>query len=87
MKIWHVHRTDQCSYDEYDSFVVAAETEQQARLAHPSGGGDVWTGREWRNGNWKDTSWPAPGKLKVREIGTAAPTEKAGVICASFNAG
>lgn len=90
MKLWHVARRDQCGYDEYDSFVCAAEDEQTARLTHPSGSDHVWTGRTWRHGDgehpYSDDTWPAPGKLKVQELGTAAEGV-AGVQCSSFNAG
>ncbi len=31
MKLWLVSRTDPIGYDEYDSMVVAAETEEEAQ--------------------------------------------------------
>lgn len=91
MKLWHLHRAenDQGSWDTFDSMVVAAETEEEARLTHPYGD-RVWTGKRWKSAapsRWDhDDTWTAPGKLIVREIGVANEGEK-GVVCASFNAG
>lgn len=87
MRIWHVRRHDECGYDEYDSFICAAENEEAARLTHPSGSGHNWINSKWsRNGGWSDDGWPAPGKLIVKELGTAN-VGVTGVLCASFNAG
>lgn len=88
MRLWLLHRADNDSggYDTYDSMVVAAETEEEARLIHPSGTPHIWTGQSWRVKDWSDDSWTAPGKLMVREVGTANDGVT-GVICASFNAG
>lgn len=86
MKLFHVARQDECGYDEYDSFVCAAEDEEAARLTHPSGGRHIWIDGVWRDGHWTDGDWPAPGTLKVSEIGIAHKDER-GVYCASFNAG
>lgn len=91
MKLWHLERVpgDEGGYDTFDSMVVAAETEEEARLTHPYQD-RVWGGRFWmKTGGDEDhySTWGTPGKLKVREIGTAKEGEAAGVICASFNAG
>lgn len=77
MKLWKISRNDRIGYDEYDSAVVAAWSEELARNIHPS---DV----ESRNGTGID--WDAPKNLTVEYLGT---TDRAigGVILASFNAG
>ena len=85
MNLYLVYRQDDCGYDEYDSFVCTAEDESVARLTHPSGDAYVWD-RNWLFGHCSDNTWPAPGKLKVTELGTAAEGVS-GVLCASFNAG
>ena len=36
MKLWLISQTENEGYDTYDSAVVAAETENAARLIHPS---------------------------------------------------
>lgn len=92
MKLWLMHRRDddQGGYDTFDSCVVAAETEENARLTHPYGLDYIWTGKNWRTSahpnGWFDHTWTAPGKLIVREIATST-SEPAGAVCASFNAG
>ena len=82
MKLFLVSRSDCPDWDEYDSFVVAAESETAARLVHPNGI-DEMAGERCRG------TWPVnPGLLDVREIGEAAASVKAGeVLIASFNAG
>lgn len=35
--LYLVERTDKVTWDEYDSFVVCAESEDEARRVHPSG--------------------------------------------------
>lgn len=75
MFIYLVERTDHCDYDQYDSFVVAAETAKVARHAHPSGHKDVCG------------EWPVdPADLKITKIGRAVGNVR-GVINSSFNAG
>lgn len=65
------------SYDVYDSAVVAAMTEDAARLIHPDG--------TLRNhaGTWVSD----PAEIVVEYLGRAKPGIKSGVIVASFNAG
>lgn len=85
MNLYLVSRTDSIGYDEYDSFVCAAESEEQARKMLPD---DEWRMKEYVNGliicEWtKDLN-----KIKVEYIGKADEkyTEPT-VILASFNAG
>lgn len=72
---------DQCrGYDTYDSCVVAAYTEDEAKKIHPAS--DSW--------HWNNTStWTSsPENVTAEPIGVAKPSIKAGtVICSSFNAG
>lgn len=93
MKLWHIWQTVNTGYDTYDSAVVAAETEEDARKTHPSD-------YVWRENNWyyysevSDTyyagdcyTWSAPKDIQVECIGEANEGTEAGVIVASFNAG
>ena len=64
-------------YDTYDSCVVIAENEEDAKTIHPS-----------FFGNWDFSSWcKKPSQVKAKFIGTAKEGSKRGVVCASFNAG
>lgn len=74
MNIYLVERTDSVGYDEYDSFVVVAETEEEALNTTPS---DYVTLDSWV-GSIQD--------LKVTLVGRFIGNVR-GVILASFNAG
>lgn len=49
MKLWLLNRTDSIGYDEYTGYVIASETENEARLIaaqnHADEGGEVWEGQ------------------------------------------
>lgn len=62
-------------YDTYDSCVVAAETEEEAREINPGG---IWSSNVWAN---------SPDKVTVERIGVAFDGVEPGVVIASFNAG
>lgn len=96
MKIYYVNRTDETDYDEYDSMVVIAESEDQARCIHPSSETSnliTWDGTFWIRGGviyWDkpDYIWQMPWKLDVQLIGLAEPHEdRPRVVLGSFNAG
>lgn len=73
MNLYLLERTDDVGYDEFDSIVVAAPTEQAACAIRPRGG-------------WTDTGWNEDGAtLSCTLIGTTdLPT---GIIHESFCAG
>ena len=77
--IWLIERDDAAGYDEYDSAVVYAATEDAARRLHPNGYSEPTP--------YWDSSWVAPERVKVTRIGTAWDGATEGVVCASFNAG
>ncbi len=83
MKLWLISQTKNLGYDKYDSAVVAAETEDDARATYP----DEYQGDGWPAtvGEW--SCWALPEFVKAAYLGEAKPDTKAGVICASFNAG
>jgi hypothetical protein len=86
MKLWLIEQDSVSGYDTYDSAVVCAETEEDARHTHPSG--FIWkeVGERpdwWR---WQDT-WGLPDTVTATYIGEAAPSVLPGSVCASFNAG
>jgi hypothetical protein len=78
MKLWLISQTENNDYDTYDSAVVAAETEEDARQMHPGSG-------EWGG---KYPTWAySPEKVTVLYIGDAVQGTVAHVILGSFNAG
>ena len=83
MRLYLIMRTDMAGYDEYDSAIVAALCPVDARMIHPDASRDaVWDGGVEEYG-----SWVAAEDVKVIYLGEARKGMKAGVICASFNAG
>jgi hypothetical protein len=78
MNLYYLSQDDERGYDTYDSCIVAAETEEEARLIRPGYG-------DWgeRYGTWARK----PEYVKVELIGTAVKGTRAGVVLASFNAG
>jgi hypothetical protein len=70
-------------YDTYDSAVVIAETEKEARMIHPRGS-DYWDGKD-EHGSWCNSS-----EVEVHYLGELAYENyckySSGVVCASFNA-
>lgn len=101
MNLYLISQTENLTYDTYDSAVVAAESEAQARDIHPSGkeriraheSKDCWEERPHAGARWHRLDhccdgWTSkPSKVSVTLIGAAVEGTSAGVICASFNAG
>lgn len=79
MNIYLLTQDDEFGYDTYDSVVVAAKTEEDAKSIHPCTilGWDSFGG-----------SWPKnPESIDVKLIGKAIKGTPSGVILSSFNAG
>lgn len=103
MKLYKVSRTDRLSYDQFDSMVVIAIDENDARTIHPDGESylkdNIWHRmkldystreiKEMRDnrGTWVQGGYI--GTLQVEYLGEAANDIVSfnGVILASFNAG
>lgn len=93
MKIFKVERTDNWSYDEYDSFVCIANSSEEARWLTPDPEYKMWKDgvycysygeQEPVKYSW---SWTKdPRTLEVTELDPIAISEPT-VILASFNAG
>ena len=73
MKLYLISQDVNNDYDTYDSAVVAAESEEEARRIVPGG---EYLGL-----------WVIPEHVKVVFIGEAAPGIGSGVVLGSFNAG
>lgn len=96
MKLWRISQDVNNGWDTYDSAVVAAETEEEARNTFPDKWDNdpkVWNGHAWmwhlEDGqilHYSGSSWTSPGSVSVEFLsdGYEGP---AGVIVASFNAG
>lgn len=73
-------------YDTYDSCIVVAHSEEEARLIHPRPGTELGSG--WRN---HDRSWVSKEQthlIVVEELGIAYDHLQPGtVVMSSFNAG
>jgi hypothetical protein len=78
MNLYLLTQNECTGYDSFDSVVVAAKSEEDAKTIHPYG--------EWPksySGGWCDS----PESVTVKTIGKAVKGTERGVILASFNAG
>lgn len=78
MNLYLISQDVNKGYDTYDSAVVAAKNEEQARNTTPSENITFESNYSWVK---------SPDQVKVELIGKAKAGTKPGVICASFNAG
>lgn len=77
MKLFLLERTETIDYDEYDSCVVCAKNEEEAKeISIKELHEDTFSG-------WTDNK----SVISATEIGTAKRGTKVGIILASFNAG
>ena len=83
-KLFRIFRDDRVGYDEYDSAVVVAESEESARMVHPSSYAGKWDGRQEASGSWVDAD-----EVLVEYLGLCDNSDYdfGDVITASFNAG
>lgn len=98
MNLYLISQEENQSYDTYDSAVVAAESESEARTIDPANSdyyewdteSESWqfvyhdgTKIKQKRGDWANRL----ENIKVTLLGKADPSIKKGVVCASFNAG
>jgi hypothetical protein len=77
MRLWRLSQHARSGWDTYDSAVVAANTEEEARAIHPGGYEDD-----------EDDSWPRDRAcVDVQYLGEAVDNILFGIVVASFNAG
>lgn len=86
MKLYLISRTDKWGYDDYDSFLVAAENEESALSYHPNGQKlkDYLSKEDIAWGYYG--GWTTKENLKIECIGESYSKEEK-VIISSFNAG
>jgi hypothetical protein len=81
MKLYLLKQTDNNGWDTYDSCLVCAENEADARTIKPEG--DVF---EENNQTWSDWAF-SKDSITCEEIGDANEKQERGVVISSFNAG
>ena len=81
MNIYLLNRTDKYGYDEYDSLVVIAESEEDAKTIDFDGSNILEY--DCPSNCWVDNV----NLINVELIGKADINQKRGVVLASFNAG
>ena len=90
MNLYLISQNENEYYDTYDSAVVAAENEEEARNIHPGTEKNLRTNeRCWElSRRYKGDCWvSSPKKVTAVLIDIAVEGTTSGVICASFNAG
>lgn len=85
MNIYKVSQTGNDDYDTFDSMIIIAETEEDARWTRP--GWSSWDEMSCEKKFWAIGDWYWPEECIVELIGEALPEMEAGVVLASFNAG
>ena len=83
MNLYLLWQNKNNGYDTFDSVVVSAETEEEAKNIHPYGDGRPVGATRGRD----DRTWAPPEHVTVNLIGIAIDGTEKGVILASFNAG
>lgn len=80
MKLYKIWQSTNEDYDTYDSAIVCAMSEDEAKAIHPNGYGLILPN--------SDSSWVSFENVKCKYLGEAdSAYDKPIVICASFNAG
>jgi len=83
MNLYLIQQDTNLGYDTYDSAVVIATSEEEAKTIHPDG--HRWEGGKWSENDWG--VWTVPDNVTVTCIGVATQGQVGDVVCASFNAG
>lgn len=82
MKLYLITQRERTGYDTYDSAVVCAESELDARNTHAHGIPSE-TYNPWESDMWASS----PDNVTAELIGEASPSVEKGIVLASFNAG
>jgi hypothetical protein len=91
MNIYLIEQSVNTGYDTFDSAVVIAASENDAKLVHPKVSWAIYSGSITSEQIWAESccTWAGtPEDVTATLIGTASDTQVEGsVICASFNTG
>ena len=82
MNLYLLSQAHNGGHDTYDSCVVCAASEAEARLIHPQEQQAVDYDRAWDLYDWVQ-----PDQVTVMLVGVADAAIPTGVVCASYNAG
>jgi len=82
MNLYLISQNTNENYDTYDSAIVAAKTNKEARMIHPSDLYDDWDGKVKPY-----DSWAAFEDVNAKLIGVAKKGTRKGIVLASYNAG
>ncbi len=85
LKLYLVSQTVNRGYNNYDSFVGAYYSAEEAQKAHPYGGTVYDQSSLFVHGVWVAKDYI--DEVKVQYLGEADEFVTHGIICASFNAG
>jgi hypothetical protein len=78
MNLYLISQKENNGYDTYDSAVVVAENEDEARGMSPSYDSDE---------SWLELTWCKKEYVKVEYLGVADEKQEKGYVVSSFNAG
>lgn len=85
LKLYLLTQNDNNGYDTYDSCIVCAKDEKEAKTISPEGG--IFVETTGKRVSLR-TSWALrSSSITCEEIGTANENQKKGVILSSFNEG
>ena len=93
LKIFKIYQDVNIGYDTFDSAIVCAKNEKEAREINPSGWYKFYDKSWWKQYDdgmkkeEKDETWVHPLEVKAIYLGEADDSVEEGVILASFNAG
>ena len=82
-KLYRIWQDVNGGYDTYDSAIVVARSEDEARKIHPRACNH---GRDWTKDEWAVDEWAMPDDVGVEQLGTTR-MRVGTVVCASYNAG
>lgn len=82
MKLFKIWQEVNLNYNNYDSAVVCANSEDEARKIHP------YEGEPDSEGEFEESDWANNiSEVNVEYLGEAKEGMKQGIICASYNEG
>ena len=80
MNLYLISQIENEGYDTFDSMVVCAESEEDAKSIHPMGCNSYW---ETQSRIWATS----PQNVSVKYLGLSDDAIESGIVLASFNAG
>lgn len=85
MNLYLISQDKNLRWDTYDSAVVCANSEEDARIIHPDGRSNYCP--KSPESSMFTHDWTTPANVQVKLIGVSDDNIPRGVVCASFNAG